>query len=365
MLQNSLPPKFTIPWGNNASAPNIRSIPVNSQIGITNGAASLTDGFPPLTFVPESAGGTPPFGADFNGILKQLTQWAQWQSAGGPILYDATFQTAINGYPNGAVVGSLIVSGNYWMSTVDNNVTNPDAGGAGWIVPPGMRGTGEMQHRMLADVIPGWVVLNGTSIGNAASGATQLASSQAQLLFQYLWNGFSNTQCPVSGGRGATALADFNANKTITITAMQGIGVIGVDGMGGVTTGHLVGVPVASGAVTTPGSIVGQNLHTLILSEMASHAHNFSSTTGTMNQSDPHNHGASVSGGVLGSNGSISGTGTGATSALNGATAITVSIGNTSINHNHNYSGSTDAQGGNGSHNNVQFSALVYWYMKL
>jgi len=55
--------------------------PQASQIGITNCAASLTDGFPPLTFVPVAQGGCPPFGSDFNGILRQITQWSQWMQA--------------------------------------------------------------------------------------------------------------------------------------------------------------------------------------------------------------------------------------------------------------------------------------------
>src|ERR1700733_10951473 len=99
MLQSSSPPKFPIPWAASAGIPYIRSIPVPSQIGLQNGAASLTTGFPPLTFTPAGAGGPPPFGEDFNGILKQITQWSQWQAAGGPIFYDSAFATAIGGYP--------------------------------------------------------------------------------------------------------------------------------------------------------------------------------------------------------------------------------------------------------------------------
>lgn len=129
MLISSIPAKFTIPWANSASATYTRAIPTPSQIGITAGAASFADGFPPLCF---QAGGWPD-GRDFNGILNQITQWAQWQSAGGPIAYDATFQTAIGGYPLGATIRSGTTFGFLWTSTVDGNTTNPDAGGAGWI----------------------------------------------------------------------------------------------------------------------------------------------------------------------------------------------------------------------------------------
>jgi len=55
-----------------------------------------------------------------------------WYNMGGPINYDATFQTAIGGYPKGAILQSAVTVGLLWVNTVDNNLTNPDASGAGW-----------------------------------------------------------------------------------------------------------------------------------------------------------------------------------------------------------------------------------------
>lgn len=132
MNQSSVPPKFPIPWAASAGAAYSRSIPQNSQIGIQNCAASLTDGFPPLTFVPSVAGGCPPFGADFNGILKQLSQWGQWQAAGSPTVYDSAFGAQIGGYPKGATISSATTAGCYWISQVDSNGSNPETGGANW-----------------------------------------------------------------------------------------------------------------------------------------------------------------------------------------------------------------------------------------
>ena len=100
----STPPKFAIPWGNSAGGAYIRPIPQPSQIGIQNCAASLTDGFPPLTFVAQSAGGCPPFGQDFNGILKQLSQWSLWAGGGAGVAYDSSYQASIGGYPLGATL---------------------------------------------------------------------------------------------------------------------------------------------------------------------------------------------------------------------------------------------------------------------
>ncbi len=78
--------KFPIPFANAAGPSYITTIPEASQIGITAGAASLTDGFVPLNFQPVGSGGVPPRGVDFNGLLKQITQWSQWQNAGGSFL---------------------------------------------------------------------------------------------------------------------------------------------------------------------------------------------------------------------------------------------------------------------------------------
>jgi hypothetical protein len=133
MQYSDLPPRIPVPFAE--SGPK-NTIPVPSQTGITPGAASFTTGFPPLTMTPVAAGGVPPFGQDMNGILFDTTSWARWQGAGGLVEYDATFSTAIGGYPKGAMLKAASGSG-VWLSTADNNTTNPDLGGSGWaaVVP--------------------------------------------------------------------------------------------------------------------------------------------------------------------------------------------------------------------------------------
>ncbi len=132
MQLSDLPNKFRIPFANAAGGAYIRNIPLASRIGVEDGAASLTDGFVPLNFTPIGAGGVPPFGADMNGILYQTTGWARWVAAGGSVVFDAAFSTAVGGYPKSALLASATTPGIFYVSTVDNNVTNPDAGGAGW-----------------------------------------------------------------------------------------------------------------------------------------------------------------------------------------------------------------------------------------
>ncbi|NTJ67507.1 hypothetical protein G6M50_05980 [Agrobacterium rhizogenes] len=140
MQSSGTPSKFQLPWANGASSSYIRPIPVASQIGIQNGAASLTDGFPPLNFLPVGSGGVPPFGQDMNGILNQTTANLQWLNAGGMFAYDATFATAIGGYPAGCVLKSATTIGLFWINAVDNNTTNPESGGSNWTAYSTIRG---------------------------------------------------------------------------------------------------------------------------------------------------------------------------------------------------------------------------------
>ena len=135
MLSSQIPAKFRVPFGAAAGTTYIRPIPY-TQGTPGNGAASLESAFPPETFTPPGGGGFAPDGRDFNGLLNQISAWNQWQAAGGSAPWDATFSTQIGGYPQGAVVASAVTLGLFWLSLVDNNVTNPDTGGAGWIQYP-------------------------------------------------------------------------------------------------------------------------------------------------------------------------------------------------------------------------------------
>lgn len=132
MQTTDIPSKLPIRWGESAGSSFIRSIPTASQIGITDGAASLTDGFVPLNFQPIASGGIPPFGQDMNGILYEISGWARWVAAGGPVFYDSDFATAIGGYPKGAVLASSVTAGAFWVNGVEANATNPDSGGSNW-----------------------------------------------------------------------------------------------------------------------------------------------------------------------------------------------------------------------------------------
>jgi len=139
MQASDIPAKIPEPFAKNAVVNTYkRAIP---QTTTTPGAASWDLGFPPETFNDPNAGGFPPNGMDANGVLNAISAWSQWVQAGGaPIAYDSTFQTTVGGYPNGAIVASLIFPGTWWRSTADNNTTNPDTGGANWVSATALSG---------------------------------------------------------------------------------------------------------------------------------------------------------------------------------------------------------------------------------
>jgi hypothetical protein len=133
LSDSAIPTKIPTYWGTSTPSANITCpIPIPSQAPGNPGRASFTDGFPPPTFNQPGAGGVPPFGQDFNGIFCQLSQWTRWYNAGGPIYYDSGFSFGIGGYPKGALIQSATIFGVFWLSTVDNNSSDPDTGGANW-----------------------------------------------------------------------------------------------------------------------------------------------------------------------------------------------------------------------------------------
>lgn len=135
MKISNLPAKFVIPFGSNAGPGYIRNVPVNAVDVTQPGAASLETGFPPANFQPQESGGVPPFGQDFNGILKQMSDWNRWQATGVIPPYDASFQASIGGYPKYSLVSSPTINALFFLSIVDDNTTDPTSGAsANWVV---------------------------------------------------------------------------------------------------------------------------------------------------------------------------------------------------------------------------------------
>ncbi|MDX2215298.1 MAG: hypothetical protein SFY66_18685 [Oculatellaceae cyanobacterium bins.114] len=114
-----------------------------------------------------------------------------------------------------------------------------------------------------------WVQLSGDStprtIGNASSGAAT-AQSWTSILYTLIWNNYTQTQCPVltSGGgastRGASASADYSANKRLTLPDFRGRSLIG--------TGT-----APSGTTRVAGDTIGLESVTLTTDQLPSHRH--------------------------------------------------------------------------------------------
>lgn len=121
------PAQITVPF---ATSGLKNTIP--SSANPVTGNAGFDQGFPAITMTPKTAGGIPPFGQDFNGILFAVTEALRFMQAGGNYPYSSSFSTAVGGYPIGAVVNRADSLGSF-RNLVANNTANPETGGAGWV----------------------------------------------------------------------------------------------------------------------------------------------------------------------------------------------------------------------------------------
>lgn len=275
MLVASIPAKFTLTFGQNAPAQDIRVIPSASQIGIQAGAASLNDGFPPVCFLPTTSGGIPPFGQDMNGILNQLSAWSQWQAAGSPVFFDAAFAAAIGGYPNGAVLQSTSGFGAFWYNTADNNSSNPDTGGSNWVALSmiGTFTTGDVKLTLKTVADSTWVMMNDGTLGDASSGASYAIATTANL-FTLLYNNTTDSNCPLftSGGVGTTRGAQGTAATAYANHCRLSLPKV----LGRALAGAGAGSGLTNRAIA---STFGEENHVLLAAELAPHQHNQQSNT--------------------------------------------------------------------------------------
>jgi len=223
--------------------------------------------------------------------------------------------------------------------------------------------TGDYLWQPATGVRVGWVRSNARSIGNALSGASERANADCANLFAFFWNGFPNAWCAVSGGRGASAAADFDANKTIATLDMRGIiGGMGLSGMGNILrTGIFSAVPIHLGGDDVPGSLIGYNAQTMSAAEMPSHTHAIT-VSNNLYVADPgHSHiylKPAYGGGNIYAGGSYG------EFSPSGGNDATSHIG-TGVYLAGSTWGSADYRGGSASQNNVPYSILGTWYVRL
>lgn len=125
--------------------------------------------------------------------------------------------------------------------------------------------TGDLIITTRTAVRPGWIsYFSPGTIGSATSGATIRANADTEQLFKLWWAQFSNALCPVSGGRGATADADWAANKTIGVYPFY--------------THYML--CLANNLAGAVGTQFGEAAHTLSIGEMPGHTHSYLITDG-------------------------------------------------------------------------------------
>ena len=226
-------------------------------------------------------------------------------------------------------------------------VIGPSSGGGGGasVDPATIFGTGDPIWLPVTGTRTGWVRLNGRTIGSATSGAQERANADCQSLFSYIWQNFSDLHCPVAGGRGANAAADWAANKPIATLDMRGRGAFGLDDMGNLAANRLLAANVTGGGAddaTTGAATGGEGNHTLTVGEIPSHNHGGAT-------------GASATGNYL-----FERTG-GNTDPTRQMETPQPSPALASVTHTH----SIAANGGGQAHNNMPPFVLGTWYMKL
>lgn len=256
-------------------------------------------------------------------------------------------------FADGSIRVRLTDSGGVVQFDQDMEVLGASSEGGGGVDttdPNSIASTGDIKFRLQSGSLTGWVRLNGRTIGSASSGATERANADVADLFEYLWTNFSNTICPVSGGRGASAAADFAANKTITVPDARGRTIFGLDDMGNSAASRITSATFLT--PTTAGTTGGAETHTLETSQIPSHTHVANVTDpGHVHTTTPSDlHAASPTAAVQAS---------GANFNFNAATNVTVNSATTGI------TVTNVNAGGGGAHNNMPPGILGTWFMRI
>jgi len=205
------------------------------------------------------------------------------------------------------------------------------------IIGAGKFSTGDIKPTLKTAADAGWVLCDDGTIGSASSGASSRANADCENLFTLLWNNISDTWAPVVGGRGASAAADWAANKKITLTKMLGRA-LGAAGAGSGLTSRALG------------ENLGEETHQLTTAELAAHTHTF-----TGDAMAPHSHTGKNNEASVNAVGSGSG----------GGTKNYTTDGPTSSDSAGTPTGTNSSTGGDTAHNNMQPTSFVNFMVKL
>jgi len=202
------PTNIPSPFAASASGGNINFPIPATPPGSPANLASWSIGFPAITMQPEIAGGLPPFGQDFNGVLYTLSGHIFSLQAGQPYLWSSSLAGIISGYEAGATLGMADGSG-LWLNANAGNVTNPDNDptAAGWV--PGISYgittisglTGGVVTLKPSQSRRNVLILNGTLASNLS---LVLPNTQQQWLITNNTTGAFTTTAKTAAGTGVT-----------------------------------------------------------------------------------------------------------------------------------------------------------------
>lgn len=179
-------------------------------------------------------------------------------------------------------------AGSMWIDSGDSNMLKFYDGSTAQVVATSTTSspTGTVVDYIGTLAPSGWVQLNGRTIGNGSSGATERANADTEALFSLLWDSMADAQAAVSGGRGASAAADYAANKTIALPDARGRAIFGNDTMGNASANRIANQFNGD----TQGNSGGVEEHTLSAGESGTSNHGHADTFDTDNQSASHTH---------------------------------------------------------------------------
>lgn len=236
----------------------------------------------------------------------------------------------------------------------DADFVPPDAGATSVTL---LARTGDLKHYFGTSAPSGWVRAAGRTIGSATSGASERANADCEDLFLHLWA--VDSTLTVSTGRGASAAADWAANKTIALPDYRERVLAGLATMGNSDAGLVADSLVDGGETTSAlGATAGVGDVVLTSAQIPAHSHTASFSGNALTG---HTHTIDLLDDIGGGGGNVvsgrssAGGGVGGTGETNSTSAGTPS-GTVTVNNN---------TGGGGAHTNMQPTAFVLVLIKL
>jgi len=136
------PDLILIPFGENATPGTIDPIPETRGPGDDPQQATWDEGFPLVTMTPLAAGGIPPKGQDFNGVLNAISEHTVFTGRGGQYKWSSAYVAASGGYAIGDVIQADDGLNSY-VSLVNTNTANfnttPASIGVSWALYSGRK----------------------------------------------------------------------------------------------------------------------------------------------------------------------------------------------------------------------------------